>query len=79
VPLGVTMTPNIWYRLWGSGLIVVGVVWIRKREVEVGVAGRPPAFFVRGRAAVVCGAIVIAIGVVVFVYPGIFEALTVRF
>lgn len=51
--------------LWGVGVVLVGVVWICKRKVGVGIEGRKPAFYVTGPAAIFLGAIAIPIGLYV--------------
>jgi hypothetical protein len=49
--------------LFSALLIVVGGYWILRREVPVGSEGFPPSFYIRGRWAVVLGAVVVAAGV----------------
>jgi len=54
-----------WRLVFGLGLIVVGALGIMKRDIPLGVEGKPPAYHVRGVWAVVLGIAVIAIGLVV--------------
>jgi hypothetical protein len=59
---------KIWPRIGGVGMVVVGVVWIRRRSVGVGIEGREPAFFVKGRGAVLIGAVTIGLGLVIALF-----------
>jgi hypothetical protein len=51
-----------WHHVWGLGAIALGIYWIVRRDVPVGVEGRSPAFHARGRWAVVLGAGAILVG-----------------
>ena len=78
-PLDVTMSETLWLRIAAALLIVTGAVWIRRREFRVGWEGEPPAFFVRGRAAFLCGAILIFAGVLFLLWPWLIAPWEVRF
>lgn len=54
-----------WAQIWGMGAIVVGIYWILKSEVPVGIKGQPHSFYARGKWAVVLGVVAIIIGLVV--------------
>jgi hypothetical protein len=54
-----------WQLVSGLLLIAVGVAWIWKREIPVGIEGEPPAFHARGILAVILGIAAILIGLVV--------------
>ncbi len=54
-----------WNQLWGALAMLVGVYWILKRKVPVGIEGRPPSFHVAGKWAVLLGIVAIVIGLVV--------------
>ena len=56
-----------WRYAFGTGFIVAGAVVIWRREVPVGIAGRPPSHTSRGSAAVLLGVLVIALGVAIIV------------
>jgi hypothetical protein len=43
------------WRLAGLPMAIGGVVTIRQRSLPVGIEGRPPSFYVRGKAAIVAG------------------------
>jgi len=52
-----------WHQIAGLLLLGVGVFWIVRRKVPVGVEGSPPSYFLTGRKAVIAGAVAIAIGI----------------
>lgn len=54
-----------WRLVFGLGLIAVGMVWIFKREIPIGIEGRPPSFHARGVWAISFGILVIVLGLVV--------------
>lgn len=56
---------------FGVIAIAVGVRWIVKRSVEVGIEGRAPTFILREGVAVLLGVIAILIGVYILWNPGI--------
>lgn len=59
-----------WEQIWSGGLIAVGVYWIIKRNVAVGIEGRAPSFYVKGKGAVLLGIAAILVGsVVMFEVP----------
>jgi hypothetical protein len=53
--------------IWAGIVIVVGVRWIVRRKVDVGLEDRAPAWTLIGNRAVVLGVVAILIGVLVFV------------
>jgi hypothetical protein len=55
-------------RVAGIACIVTGAVWAAGRSVPVGIENRPPSFFLRGAGAVLAGAVIAALGVVLMVY-----------
>ena len=54
-----------WRLFFGLGVALVGVVWIVRRHVPVGIEGRPPSFQVRGWWAVALGILVVALGLII--------------
>lgn len=54
-----------WQLIFGLGLIAVGVVWIFKREVPIGIEGRAPSFHARGIWAICLGVAAIVLGLIV--------------
>ena len=54
-----------WHQFWGLAVIAVGIYWIVRRGVPVGIEGRPPVFHARGRWAVVLGMAAIVVGAIV--------------
>jgi hypothetical protein len=63
-----------WRLIFGIGLAAVGIYWIFRREVPVGIEGRPPSFHARGIWAVGLGILAIIWGLVVaFDVPRQFE------
>jgi hypothetical protein len=54
-----------WRLIFGLGLIAVGVVWIFKREIPIGIEGRPPSFHARALWAISLGILAIVLGLVV--------------
>ncbi len=50
------------WELWGGLVAIVGLVWIHKGEVDVGIEGRPPSFRVSGAAARAAGVLLVAVG-----------------
>jgi uncharacterized membrane protein HdeD (DUF308 family) len=54
-----------WRLLFGVILMAAGLVWIIRRNVSVGIEGRPPSFYVRGRWAVALGVLAITLGLII--------------
>jgi len=54
-----------WHQFFGFGIAAVGVYWIIKRHVPIGIEGQPPSFHARGWLAVTLGVVGIVIGLVV--------------
>ena len=54
-----------WPQIWGIIAIGVGIYWIIKREVPIGIEGRPPSYHARGKWAVLLGISAIIIGLIV--------------
>ena len=54
-----------WSQIWGTGVIAVGIYWIIRSNVPVGIEGRPPAFHAKGKWAVLLGIVAIVIGSIV--------------
>ena len=54
-----------WNLVWGVGVILVGVYWVIKRSVPVGIEGRDPSFIAKGKWAVLLGIIAIILGLFV--------------
>jgi hypothetical protein len=51
-----------WDQIVGAILIFVGIVWIVKKKIPVGVEGREPLFHLKGNATIFLGAIIVIIG-----------------
>src|SRR5436190_24356446 len=51
-----------WRHFQGLAVMAVGVYWIVKRDVPIGIEGRPPSFHAKGRWAVVLGTAAIIVG-----------------
>lgn len=54
-----------WNQVWGIGVIIVGIYWIIKMNIPVGIEGRPPKYFVRGKWAIVLSVLTILLGLFV--------------
>lgn len=54
-----------WRLIFGLVLMAVGVVWIFKREVPIGIEGEPPSFHARGVWAISLGILAIVLGLIV--------------
>lgn len=54
-----------WDLVFGAGLIVVGFVWIHKRTISVGVEGKEPSYFLKGKLAIFLGGLVICLGILI--------------
>ncbi len=61
-----------WPVLVGIGSIVVGLVWIVRRDVPYGFRGGPTLGHLRGRGAVAAGAVAIVLGIGI-AYPSCSE------
>lgn len=55
-----------WDQIFGIGLVVVGLAWIVKKSVPVGIEGRKPSFTLKGRSALLLGIIVLIVGLFIF-------------
>ena len=54
-----------WNLIWGVGVILVGIYWVIKRSVPVGIDGRKPSFIAKGKWAVLLGVAAIILGLYV--------------
>ena len=54
-----------WRLILGIGLAAVGIHWIIKREVPIGIEGRPPSFHARGIWAVALGILAVILGLAI--------------
>jgi hypothetical protein len=59
-----------WHVFVGLLVIGVGVFWIVRRKVPVGVEGSPPSYYLTGRKALAAGLVAIAIGIAFMVFGG---------
>ncbi|MGB4065079.1 MAG: hypothetical protein WBK19_14740 [Azonexus sp.] len=53
-----------WPEVAGLILVVVGLHWVVKRNIPVGLEGRPPSFYLIGKWAVLAGLVAILAGLV---------------
>jgi hypothetical protein len=51
-----------WNQIWGIGVILVGIYWIINENIPVGIEGRPPEYFVRGKWKIILGILAILLG-----------------
>lgn len=51
-----------WDQFFGAILIIVGVIWIAKKEIPIGIEGRKPSFQLKGDIAILLGVIVCSFG-----------------
>lgn len=59
-----------WPQVAGLILVLVGLHWVVKRNIPVGLEGRPPFFYLVGKWAVLAGLVAIVVGLVmVFELP----------
>lgn len=54
-----------WDLVFGTLLIVTGFVWILKRSIPVGIEGKKPSFYVKGKLTVFIGGLLIFLGILV--------------
>lgn len=54
-----------WNQIWGFGVVIVGIVWILKKDIPVGIEGKGPSFYVKGKFAVGLGILTIMLGLAV--------------
>ena len=54
-----------WQQIGGIGVICVGIYWIVRRNVPVGIEGYPSSFYVKGKGAVLLGIVAILVGLIV--------------
>lgn len=54
-----------WRLIFGIGFAAIGICWIIKREIPIGIEGRPPSFHARGIWAVTLGVLAVVFGLVV--------------
>ena len=57
-------------RVAGVACIVCGLFWSIEGTVPVGIEGREPSFYLRGKLASVAGLAMFALGVVLLIYSG---------
>jgi len=50
-------------QLWGIGLIIVGLVWMYRRQIGLGIEGRAPSLYVNGKVAFALGLIALLVGI----------------
>lgn len=62
---------NVWPYVWSLGLIIIGIYIITKRKIEVGILGRPPVFYLKGRSAIIIGLLAVLVGLFVLLNPDI--------
>ncbi len=53
--------------VWGVGAILMGIYWIIKRSVPVGIEGKEPSFIAKGKWAVLLGIFAIFLGLFVVI------------
>lgn len=56
-----------WIKLLGIVMLVIGIVWIYRRQIPVGIEGRHPAFYIKGRWAILMGIIAILLGIILII------------
>jgi hypothetical protein len=54
-----------WNQIWGFGIVIVGIVWILKKGIPVGIEGKSPSLYVKGKFAVALGILTIMLGLTV--------------
>jgi hypothetical protein len=64
---------HLWTRFCGIGVLVVAAVWAKRRHVDVGIEGEPPAFAWKGRTALVAAAVAAAFGILLVLWPQMFD------
>lgn len=50
-------------KVLGVATIVTGLMWVYRRNLPIGIEGRPPSYFLRGVPAVLSGIAMIVIGI----------------
>jgi hypothetical protein len=53
-----------WDQIIGGILILVGIVWISKKSIPVGIEGRKPSFHIKGNSTIFIGTIVVILGLI---------------
>jgi len=51
-----------WDQIFGGILILVGIVWIAKKSIPIGIEGRKPSFHLKGNSTIFIGTIVVILG-----------------
>lgn len=54
-----------WNQIWGFGVVIVGIVWIFKKDIPIGIEGKTPSFYAKGKIAVALGVLTIILGLTV--------------
>ena len=56
------------WSLWGGLATIVGLVWIYKGEIDVGIEGQPPFFRISGTVARSLGALLVVFGLYLAIF-----------
>ncbi|MEZ0233238.1 MAG: hypothetical protein ACAH12_10395 [Methylophilaceae bacterium] len=54
-----------WPQIWGFGLAFVGLVFLLRRKIDVGIQGRPTSYVVTGKWAIILSLLTIVLGLFV--------------
>ena len=68
------VSEDVWTRIAGAGIIVVAMVWARRRHIDVGLEGEPPSFAITGCAAVGFAMIAAVFGLCMMIWPEVFSS-----
>ncbi len=69
---GRSVLDHLWPRIAGVGVIIVAFIWFSRRHVDIGIEGEPPAFALKGRAAIIVAILAAILGLIVILKPTLF-------
>lgn len=68
IAVDISLGINAAVKVVGAACVVIGIIWIGRRAIPIGIEGRAPSFYLRGRAAILSGIAMIAFGIALLLY-----------
>jgi ascorbate-specific PTS system EIIC-type component UlaA len=62
---------SFWVYFCSASLLIAGLVCIKRKEIGVGIEGRPASFYIKGKYSIIIGLMLVAAGVIIFLKPDI--------